>query len=56
MGLTLGNVFNSRFATNGWVYSAISDESGHPEDNRYYQIGFIPSAGFTALGNVSLKF
>ncbi len=56
VGLTLGNVFNSRFATNGWVYSAISDEYGHPEDNRYYQIGFIPSAGFTALGNVSLKF
>ncbi len=56
LGLTLNNVFNRRFATNGWVYSAICDSCGHPEDNRYYQIGFIPSAGFTALGSVALKF
>ena len=56
LGLTLNNVFNSHFATSGWVYSAISESSGHPNDNRYYQIGFVPNAGFTALGNVTLKF
>lgn len=56
LGLTLNNVFNSHFATSGWVYSAISESDGHPNDNRYYQIGFVPNAGFTALGNVTLKF
>ncbi len=56
LGLSLNNVFNSHFATSGWVYSAIADNSGHPENNRYRQIGFVPSAGFTALGSVTLRF
>ncbi len=56
LALNLGNVFNSHYATNGWVYSAIAESCGHTDDNRYYQIGFIPAAGFTALGTVSLRF
>ncbi len=56
LGLDFGNIFNSRYATSGWVYSAISEADGHPDGNRYYQIGFIPAAGFTALGNVVLRF
>ncbi len=56
LGLSLNNVFNSHFATSGWVYSAIADSYGHPENNRYRQIGFVPSAGFTALGSVTLRF
>ena len=56
LGLNLGNVFNSHYATSGWVYSAIAAGYGHPNDNRYYQIGFVPAAGFTALGNVTLRF
>jgi iron complex outermembrane receptor protein len=38
------------------VYSAIAESYGHTNDNRYYQIGFIPMSGFTAMGNVTLKF
>ena len=55
-GLNFNNIFNRRYAASGWVYSAICDSYGHPNDNRYYQIGFIPMAGFTMMGNVTLRF
>ena len=55
-GLNFSNIFNRRYAANGWVYSAVCDSYGHPADNRYYQIGFIPMAGFTMMGNVTLRF
>ena len=56
IGMNLNNIFSRRYASNGWVYSAICDSYGHGNDNRYYQIGFIPMAGFTAMGNITLKF
>ena len=55
-GLNFNNIFNRRYAANGWVYSSIVEDSGHPNENRYYQIGFIPMAGFTMMGNVTLRF
>ena len=54
-GLNLNNIFDKRYAASGWVYSAILSDS-HPNDNRYYQIGFIPMAGFTMMGNVTIRF
>ena len=56
IGMNLHNVFNRHYASNGWVYSAIAESYGHTNDNRYYQIGFIPMAGFTAMGNLTLRF
>ncbi|MCM1079754.1 MAG: TonB-dependent receptor [Bacteroidales bacterium] len=55
-GLSMNNIFNRRYAASGWVYSAISPDSGFTNDNRYYQIGYIPMAGFTVMGSVTLKF
>ncbi len=55
-GANLNNIFNKHYAANGWVYSTILDGCGHPDENRYYQIGFIPAAGFTAMGSVTLRF
>ena len=55
-GLNFNNVFNRRYAASGWVYSALYASGGHGNDNRYYQIGFIPMAGFTIQGNVTFKF
>jgi len=55
-GLNLNNVFNHRYAASGWVYSAIAESYGHTNDNRYYQIGFIPMAGRTMMGTVTLRF
>ena len=56
LGLEADNLFNARVAQSGWVYSAIYASGGHPNDHRYYQIGFIPVAGLTVLGHVSLRF
>ena len=56
-GLNFNNVFNRHYAASGWVYSAILEDYGnHPNDNRYYQIGFIPMSGFTMMGNVTVRF
>ena len=55
-GLNFNNIFSRRYAASGWVYSAICDSYGHPNDNRYYQIGFIPMSGFTMMGNITLRF
>lgn len=55
-GVDLNNIFNARYAASGWVYSAVSADYGFTLDNRYNQIGYIPMAGFTAMGSVSLQF
>ena len=54
-GMNLNNIFNKRYASSGWVYSAIVG-SDYPVTNRYYQIGYVPMAGFTCMGNITLKF
>lgn len=54
-GLNFNNIFNRHYAAGGWVYSAISGEK-YTMDNRYYQIGYIPMAGFTVMGNITLRF
>ena len=54
--VNFNNIFNKRYAASGWVYSAIYASGGHPNDNRYYQIGFMPMAGFTVMGNLTLRF
>ena len=56
IGADLNNVLNARVATSGWVYSAVDEKDGFTPDNRYYQIGFIPAAPFSALVHLTLKF
>ena len=56
IGADFNNVLNSRVATSGWVYSAVDEKDGFTPDNRYYQIGFIPTAPFSALGHITFKF
>ena len=56
IGADLNNVLNTRVATSGWVYSAVDEKDGFTPDNRYYQIGFIPAAPFSALAHLTLKF
>ena len=55
LGLQFNNLFDAHYATSGWVYSAILSDT-HPNENRYYQIGFVPMAGRTAMANLTLKF
>ena len=56
IGADLNNVLNARVATSGWVYSAVDEKDGFTPDSRYYQIGFIPAAPFSALAHLTLKF
>ena len=56
LGVNFNNIFNRRYASSGWVYSSILEDYGHPNENRYYQIGFIPMAGFTVMGSATLRF
>ncbi len=55
-GVDLNNIFNARYASSGWVYSAVSADYGFTLDKRYNQIGYIPMAGFTAIGSLTLQF
>ena len=55
-GLDLNNIFDRHFAQSGWVYSSVVPSYGFTEDNRYYQIGYTPSAGFNMMGHVTLSF
>lgn len=54
-GVDFNNIFNRRYAASGWVYSSIVGEK-YSNDNRYYQIGYIPMAGFTVMGNITFRF
>lgn len=55
LGVNFNNIFNRHYAAGGWVYSAIVGDD-YPQDSRYYQIGYIPMAGFTVMGHITLKF
>lgn len=55
-GLDLNNIFNAHYANAGWVYSAIYASGGNPNSNRYTEIGYVPAAGFTLMGHVTLRF
>ena len=55
LGVNFNNIFNRHYAAGGWVYSAIVGDA-YPQDSRYYQIGYIPMAGFTVMGHITLKF
>ena len=56
LGLNVNNVFDAHYAASGWVYSALYASGGHTNDNRYYQIGFIPMAGRTVMGSLTVRF
>ena len=50
----LNNLFNKHYAASGWVYQTILGDL-HPNDNRYYQIGYIPMAGFNIMANLTIR-
>ena len=52
----VNNIFDLHYAASAWVYSAVYPSGGHPNSNRYTEIGFIPQAGTTALGSITVRF
>lgn len=55
IGFNLGNIFNSHYATAGYAYSYVLDKE-NPKGERLQGVGFIPQAGFTAMGNLTFRF
>ncbi len=56
VGANLNNVFDVHYAASGWVYSAIYASGGHPNENRYREIGYIPMAGRNFMANLTIRF
>ena len=56
LGFDAYNVFSARAAVSGWSYSAIYESGGHPNENRYYQLGFIPVAPLSFIGHATVRF
>lgn len=54
-GFNVNNVFGRHYAASGWAYSAIVGND-YPESKRYYQLGYVPMAGTTVMGNITLRF
>lgn len=55
LGLNLYNIFNRHYAAGGWVYNAIG-YGMYTTDKPYTQLGYMPMAGFTMMGTVTLRF
>ena len=55
VGLDLGNLLNCRRAAYAWVYSAVSESMGYTLDSRYTQMGFFPTAGFSAIASLTVS-
>ena len=56
LGVDCSNVFSARVAQSGWAYSAICESYGHMDENRYYQLGFVPVAPLAFIGHLSIRF
>lgn len=51
--LDVDNLFGARYATGGWVYTAVSPSSGYTPDHRYREDGLFvqsPTTAFLTLG------
>lgn len=56
LNLQISNLFGEEYASNGWVYSAVSESAGYSNDNRYYEDGLFVQAPRGVLTTLTLKF
>lgn len=54
-GLDMNNIFNRRYAANGFVWYNTIYDAADPA-SRYNELTYMPMAGFTAMGSVAFKF
>lgn len=52
----VNNLFNTKYETNGWVYTAVSESSGYTLENRYKEDGYFTQAGINIMASITLKF
>lgn len=53
--LDINNLLNARYATGGWVYTAVSPSSGYTTDHRYREDGLFVQSPLTAFLTLSIK-
>ncbi|MEG0949481.1 MAG: TonB-dependent receptor [Bacteroidales bacterium] len=56
LGVRVNNLFNTKYETNGWVYSYINEETGHGDNNRIIQDGKATQAGTNVMAALTLRF
>ena len=49
-----GNIFGAKYASGGWIYSAVSESSGYTVDNRYTEDGLFVNAPHTFIITLSV--
>jgi len=54
VNLSINNLFNEQYETNGWVWSCYYRQSGRLEP--YTEKSYFPQAGINVLANVALRF
>lgn len=55
LSLKVRNLFNKKYSSNGWVYSAVSESLGYDIDNRYSEDGLFVQAPINFLCTFTLK-
>ena len=53
--LNVNNLFGARYATGGWIYTAVSESCGYTLDNRYREDGLFVQAPFCAFIGLTIK-
>lgn len=53
--LDVNNLFDARYATSGWVYTAVSASNGYTTDNRYHEDGLFVQAPRTTFLTLTVK-
>lgn len=56
LGVRVNNLFNTKYETNGWVYSYINEATGHNNGNRVVQDGKAAQAGTNVMASLTLRF
>ena len=56
LGFRVNNLFNTKYETNGWVYTAVSESAGYTLENRYKEDGYFTQAGTNVMGSIAFRF
>ncbi len=56
LGFRINNIFNEAYETNGWVYTAVPEDSDYTLNNRYKEDGYFTQAGTNLMGSLTVKF
>ena len=56
LSVKINNIFDEKYETNGWVYTATSVNDGYTPENRYKEDGLFTQAGTNVMAGISIRF